>query len=102
VQLVPERLEARAGELVFVDVVIADDEGTVEQLDDRLLSAHVEGGELLAFGSARPRTEERYDAGATTTYQGHAQAIVRLTGTEAATLVVRDRLTGERASVALG
>ena len=37
----------------------------------------MEGGELLAFGSANPRTEERYDAGTFTTYYGRALAIVR-------------------------
>jgi hypothetical protein len=44
---------------------------------------------LLAFGSARPRTEERYDTGRHTTYFGHAQAILRM-GTQDATLVVVD------------
>ena len=102
VQLRPEPHEAAPGAVAFVDVVVADDAGTVESLDDRPLAAKVTGGELLAFGSARPRTEERYDAGATTTYQGHAQAIVRLSGAEPATLTVRDRLTGERATVTLG
>ena len=89
VHLVPERREAEPGELVFVDVQVADEAGVVEQLDDRTLTAHVEGGELLAFGSARPRTEERYDTGTHTTYFGHAQAIVRM-GACDATLVVRD------------
>ena len=47
--------------MVYVRVLVADDAGTVEMLDDRALTAHVEDGELLAFGSARPRTEECYD-----------------------------------------
>ena len=89
VRLVPEREEARTGELVFVDVQVADDDGVVEQLADRTLVARAEGAELLAFGSARPRTEERYDTGCHTTYFGHAQAILRM-GEADATLVIED------------
>jgi hypothetical protein len=44
---------------------------------DRPLRARVTGGELLAFGSARPRTEERYDTGEHTSYFGRALAVVR-------------------------
>lgn len=89
IRLVPEATEARAGELVFVDVQVADETGVVEQLNDRTLSASAEGAELLAFGSARPRTEERYDNGRHTTYFGHAQAVLRM-GSGDATLVVSD------------
>lgn len=78
VRLRPETNEAKPGELVFVDVVIADDQGIVESLADRRLTAQVTDGELLAFGSARPRTEERYDNASHTTYFGHVQAIVRM------------------------
>ena len=89
VQLVPESDTARPGELVFVDVLIADEAGVVEHHDDRLLHASALGGELLAFGSARPRTEERSDTGVHTTYFGHAQAVLRM-GTQDLTLVVDD------------
>ena len=58
----------------------------------------MEKGELLAFGSARPRTEERYDTGTHTTYFGHAQAVVRLGASGSATLKVRDRYTEELTS----
>ena len=37
----------------------------------------VEGGELMAFGSANPRTEERYDSGSFTTYYGRSMAVIR-------------------------
>lgn len=78
-----------SGDIVFVDVTIADADAIVESNDDRLLTGRVEGGELLAFGSARPRTEERYDSGSHTTYFGHAQAVVRI-GAETTVLVVCD------------
>ncbi|MBR3157576.1 MAG: DUF4982 domain-containing protein [Atopobiaceae bacterium] len=95
VRLEAERRVAEPGDLVYVRVLVSDDAGMVEMLDDRMLTAHVEGGELLAFGSARPRTEERYDVGAHTTYFGRAQAVVRM-GTKDVTLVVRDERAGGR------
>ena len=97
-----EPYEAAPGAIVFVDVTVADEAGTVESLDDRLLDAHVEKGELLAFGSARPRTEERFDAGSHTTYFGHAQAVIRLGAAGSATLKVRDRYTEELTSLTIG
>ncbi len=97
-----EPYEAVPDAIVFVDVTVADEVGTVESLDDRLLDAHVEKGELLAFGSARPRTEERFDAGSHTTYFGYAQAVVRLGASGSATLKVRDRYTEELTSLTIG
>ncbi|GHV82658.1 hypothetical protein AGMMS49991_12160 [Spirochaetia bacterium] len=40
------------------------------------MNVTVEGGELLAFGSANPRTEERYDEGSFSTHYGRAMAVV--------------------------
>ena len=73
----PEKSEAKPGEVVYVPVSIADKNGIVESNEDRKLSVTVEGGELLGFGSANPRTEERFDAGEYTTYYGRALAVVR-------------------------
>ena len=56
---------------------VEDRRGIVECNDDRKVTVTVEGGELLAFGSAAPRTEERYDSGSFTTYYGRALAVVR-------------------------
>ena len=68
---------ASDGEIVYVNVAIADADGVVESNADAALTASVTGGELLAFGSANPRTEEDYLSGTFTTYYGRAQAIVR-------------------------
>ncbi len=65
------------GSIAFVRVELADINGVVESNADIKLHARVTGGQLLAFGSARPRTEERYDTGQHTSYRGRAQAIVR-------------------------
>lgn len=53
------------------------DSAVLESNADRILTVSVSGGELLAFGSANPCVEERYDAGKFATYQGRALAAVR-------------------------
>ena len=73
----PEKTVAKPGEIVYVPVNIEGSNGVVESAADRLLTVAVEGGELLAFGSANPCTEEQYHTGSFTTYYGHALAIVR-------------------------
>ena len=73
----PEKPAQKPGEIMFVPVTLADPEGNVESNADRRLSVSVEGGELLAFGSAAPRTEERFDSGEYTTYYGRALAVIR-------------------------
>lgn len=67
----------RYGELVFVNLSITDKNGIVESNADELLAVHAEGGELLAFGSVDPRTEESYLSGQFHTYYGRALAIVK-------------------------
>ncbi len=72
----PEKKQVRAGEIVYVPICVGDG-GIVECNADRQLTVTVVGGELLAFGSANPRTEEVYHTGAFTTYYGQALAIVK-------------------------
>lgn len=68
--------DAIAGEPVYIDLSICDDKGIVERNYDKKIRIKVEGGNLLAFGSADPRTEESYVSGEFTTYYGKAQIIV--------------------------
>lgn len=75
--LKPEKSTVRAGELVYVPVTLAGENGVVESNADRKLCVTVTGGELLAFGSANPCTEEAYHTGSFTTYYGRALAVVR-------------------------
>ena len=77
ITLRPEKAEAAPGEVVYIPVVMADRDGNVESNVDRKLKISVEGGELLGFGSANPRTEERFDSGEYTTYYGRSLAVVR-------------------------
>lgn len=74
----PETAEAEREQLVYVPIQIEDSNGMVESNADRKITVRVEGGELLAFGSANPCTEEQYHTGEFTSYYGHALAIVRV------------------------
>lgn len=73
----PEEKEIKAGDIVYVPVRLVGENGVTESNADSHLSVTVKGGTLLAFGSADPCTEERYDTGKFRTYQGHALAIIR-------------------------
>ena len=73
----PEKSSAAPGEILYVPVNIEGTDGIVESNADRKLTVTVEGGELLAFGSANPCTEEQYHTGSFTTFYGRALAIVR-------------------------
>ncbi|MBQ8813521.1 MAG: DUF4982 domain-containing protein [Lachnospiraceae bacterium] len=75
---VSEVENAKNGEVVYVNVAIVGENGVVESNADRRLTVKVEGGELLAVGSANPRTEERFDEGVYTTYYGTALAAIRV------------------------
>lgn len=69
--------ENSSSDIVYIPVEIVGENGVVESNADRKLTVTVEGGELLAFGSANPCTEEQYHTGEFTTYYGRALAIVR-------------------------
>jgi hypothetical protein len=77
IHLKPEEDTVPAGDIVYINVELADKNGVVESNADTKLDVVVEGGELLAFGSANPRTPESYTAGSFTPYYGRAQAVVR-------------------------
>ena len=89
----PEKATAHAGELVYVPVQLTGANGVTESNADRKLTVTVAGGELLAFGSANPRTEEQYHTGSFTTYYGAALAIVRVGASGTLTVTATD---GER------
>lgn len=88
--LEPECATIKVGQAAYVPVTLTGTNGMRECAKDRLLTATVEGGELAAFGSANPRTEERYDAGECTTYYGRAMAVVRGVKPGRLVLTVRD------------
>ena len=76
-KLESEEKTIKCNDLIYVNVTICDEKGTVESNADTKVRIEVENGELLAFGSANPCTEEDIHAGEFTTYYGRALAIVK-------------------------
>ena len=89
IQAQPEEKSVSAGEIVYVPIALAGENGIVESNNDQKLTVTVENGELLAFGSANPCTEERYDTGSFTTYYGRALAIIRAKERGTVTITVK-------------
>ena len=98
-RLIPETETANFGEVVYIPVILAGENGIVESNADRKLTVSVRGGELLAFGSANPCTEEQYHTGSFTTYYGRALAVVRVK--EPVTVTVTDGKQTAVAAIAL-
>ncbi|MBD5512602.1 MAG: glycoside hydrolase family 2 protein [Lachnospiraceae bacterium] len=74
--IMSETTSARPGQVVYMEICIVGENGIVESNADDTLNIAVEGGTLLGFGSADPRTEERFDTGTYSTYYGKALAAV--------------------------
>ncbi|MGI6578332.1 MAG: DUF4982 domain-containing protein [Eubacteriales bacterium] len=92
-----EKLSANEEELCFAVVEVVDADGNLVPYAENELTAEVSGAaRLLAFGSARPKTEENYVSGCVKAYKGRALAVLRAgTETGAATLTVRADGLGE-------
>lgn len=75
-RLTPEQNQTNSGEIIYIPVAICGKNGSVEANADETLTACVENGELLGFGSANPRTEESYQSGSFRTYYGRALAVI--------------------------
>lgn len=86
----PEKTVVHPGEIAYVPIRLDGSNGVTESNADRKLSVTVTGGELLAFGSANPRTEEQYHTGSFTTYYGQALAIIRAGGNGEVTVTASD------------
>lgn len=71
-----EKERVYAKEPIYIELDIRDQHGNVECNRDQQIRVKVKGGRLLAFGSANPRTEERFDSGEYTTYYGKGQIVV--------------------------
>ncbi|CAH0191888.1 Beta-galactosidase BoGH2A [Microbacterium oxydans] len=73
-----ETVSTSHGELIFVELELRDAAGVLHTAADVEVVVSIDGpGELLAVGSARPATTERYDTGRHTLFDGRALAVVR-------------------------
>ena len=77
ISICPEQNTASMDEIVYVPISIVGENNIVESNADIALSVTVEGGELLGFGSANPRTEDDYTKGKFTTFYGKSLAVVK-------------------------
>jgi hypothetical protein len=73
----PEENTIIINDIAYINVELVGENGMVECNADTKIEISVEGGKLLAFGSANPRTPESYMEGGFTTHYGRAQAVVR-------------------------
>ncbi|MEU7828770.1 glycoside hydrolase family 2 TIM barrel-domain containing protein [Nonomuraea sp. NPDC049129] len=74
-------LRADHRDLAYVTIELRDADGNLAHDDDRQVAVQVSGaGVLQALGSARPMTEEGFDATRRTTFDGRALAVIRPTG----------------------
>lgn len=89
--VIPEENEVQQNDIVYINVNIADSKGIVESNSDVKIKVDVDDGELLAFGSANPRTEERFDAGQYTTYYGRSLAVEKCTKKCNLTFIAEDQ-----------
>lgn len=86
-------IENSTADLAFFSIEMRDAEGVVDTTIERTVTVSVEGaGVLQAFGSARPRTEERYDSLSHHAFDGRALLVVR--PTEVGRITVRATVEG--------
>lgn len=84
-----EIIRADESDLAYVEITLTDEKGTVNPFADRLVQAKVKGaGELAGFGSANPTSEESFQSGRFTAFEGRLLAILRPTGEGEITLTL--------------
>jgi beta-galactosidase len=67
--------------VAYLELTLADSEGTMDSSTTDILTLRVDGPGLLAgFGSGAPATEESFVDSEHETYRGRAQAVIRSTG----------------------
>jgi beta-galactosidase len=90
-------------DLVYVDITLVDENGTIHTCDERTVTVELDGpATLQGLGSARPVTEESFLRATTTTYEGHALAVVRPTGDPGQVTVSVRSDGGHTASLEIG
>ena len=75
--IVTKQKVVRPEEICYLDVMMLCENQVVDSNSDEIITIHVENGELLALGSANPRTEDVFGKGICHTWYGRAQAVAR-------------------------
>lgn len=79
IRITPER-KITGDDICYLSIDLVGANGEIECNADTTLTVTVEGGELLAFGSANPKTEDDFLRGSYRTYYGRSQAVIRRKG----------------------
>ena len=101
--LIPERIAAPADghSLAYVNIEVQDAQGRRVPTAEDVISVEIEGpAALAAFGGAAPVTEENYSLNIGKTFEGRAQAVLRMTTTPGKT-IIKAACGGLKAEVAI-
>lgn len=71
-----EKNAVKKGELSFINISVVDQDGTPVFFDDLDVSVEINGGRLIAYGSADPCNEQPYNTKIHKTYHGKLLAII--------------------------
>ena len=74
------KVDYTGAELLYLTAALTDGTGVAVTHADELLTAEVEGAELLGFGSGDPKPLLNYNEGKAKTWKGRAQLILKRTG----------------------
>lgn len=89
-QILPEEktIKADGEDLLFVPIHVTDENGVLNMAEDKRIAVTVSGaGTLLALGSGRPESEEKFLDGSYTSWHGRVLAVVK-TKAEAGTIQI--------------
>lgn len=76
-----EYMNADSEEIVYVPIYVTDENGAIRMMTDKKIKVTVEGeGSLLALGSGKPDTDEKFWTGEYTTWHGCALAVIKSNG----------------------
>ena len=91
--ILPEKNQAKKGELLFIPLQYTDNKGIWKPMEKHTLKAKVENGTLEGLGSANSYKEGNYTQDTTETYYGEAMAAVRSDGNGPVKILVSDENT---------
>jgi beta-galactosidase len=70
--------KCRNDELIYLQAVLCDNDGTVDTDNDVKLTLSVEGGaDVVGFGSGNPKPNYNFNEGVTESFNGRAQIILK-------------------------
>lgn len=98
-QAVPEQYVINTDDLCYVRLKYTDPKGEIKPLCRGEITISVQGGELLAAGSACPYYPKSYLSDHIDTYYGEAQAVIRPNGSDKILIKAESRYGEARAEV---